>query len=114
MAYTVGEIIDQARALLNDQDDDSYRYTDTVMYSALNKSLSEARRARADLFLSVDGTPPQFLPEDVAEPFPLGDMYVAPIVEYISGYAELRDDEYTVDGRAMALITAFTVAMTGG
>ena len=114
MSYTVGQIIDSARELLNDADADSYRYTEDVMYQALNKAFTEARRARADLFLRTDGVVTRYDPALPTAVFPFGDQYVAPVVEYVAGYAELRDDEYTVDGRAIALLSAFTKAMTGG
>lgn len=109
---TVGDAIDQARTLLHDRNAQLYRYSTADLVSYLNNGILEARRIRPDLFRAFIGLPiPQFTADDLAENFPIDFMFFPQLVFYITGFAELRDDEFAVDNRAVTLMTQFTTKM---
>lgn len=109
MAKTVEQIILGARVILQDEVD-PFRYTQDELLSHLNNSLYELKRLRPDAWLSWFG---KELPEytnisaDLASQIPINPIFYQQIIYYVAGYAELRDDEYTVDGRAAVLLQAF-------
>jgi len=112
MARTVGEAIAQAREILQDEESVSYRYSDADLYSYLNNAISNVRRVRPDLFIYGEVLP-SFTTTDGASDFPLPETYFQGSVYFIAGIAELRDDEFAVDNRAMTLITRFNQVLTG-
>jgi hypothetical protein len=98
---TVGDCVTQARTLLNDSD--GTRYSDADLIGYINDAVQEARALRPDLFLPNVGTDPA----DVAAlsaAFPLPNMYFRATYEWITAMAELRDDQFSVDGRAAMLL----------
>lgn len=112
MAKTVGDAIAEARAILHDTTEQVYRYTTADLYAYLNNALLETRRVRPDLFRAYLGTDtPEFAPGDEGEAFPIDAMYFTPVVLYIAGTAELRDDEFTVDARAVTLMQQFAAKL---
>lgn len=72
-------------------------------------------RHRPDLFLSLNYIIPTIVEDDIsgATVLPIEEQYFSPIVEYIVGVTELSDDEFTVEGRAVALLSAFRIALLG-
>jgi hypothetical protein len=111
---TVGQYLEEARVLLQDTVV-PYRYADRELISALNIGLTEARKMRADLFLPLfeigyydpgplAGPVP---PATLTQPVTMDPMYRSPLVYYIVGRAQLRDDEPTVDARAGAMLQKF-------
>lgn len=109
---TVGDAIDQARTLLHDRNAQLYRYSTADLVAYLNNGLLEARRVRPDLFRAYIGqSVPQFTTADLLEEFPIDPMFFPQLVFYITGFAELRDDEFAVDNRAVTLMTQFTTKM---
>lgn len=118
MARTVQDVITQARVLLQDVRTDigaTYRYSDAELVIALNEAISEARRIRPDLFIGRlrDGLA-LLSAAALGTALPIDDMMFAPVVNYVVGRAELRDDQYTADGRAVALLQLFQGALYGG
>lgn len=108
MAKTVGDVISDARALLQDEDAQLYRYPTAALFGYLNTALIEAKKIRPDLFLDyIDLPTPSFSAGDEAQAFPVDEMAFAPCVFYVTGFAELRDDEFTVDNRAVTLMQQF-------
>lgn len=108
---TVGDYIKQARILLQDTRD-PFRYADTEMVAQINIGLMEARRLRGDLFLPLFEVP--VLEEglvDTNQKVPMDIMYRSPLLYYLVGKMQLRDDEATTDSRAAALIAKFTQQM---
>ena len=111
---TFQSITDEARVLLNDQvlDESTVtRYTETQLLGYARQGLVEARRVRPDLFLSnLTGAFPAFAEADTV---PMPEEYHVCLVDYITHRAELRDDEFAVDGRASALYQKFKAGLMG-
>ena len=106
---TIQNIIDDARVIL--QDAAKTRYTDAQLTSICNYALYTANRLRPDLFFSSIGTAQTALA--VGNTFPLPPQYEPVVSNYVASRAELRDDEYSVDGRAAALLAEFKNALLG-
>lgn len=111
---TVADYIVEARTLLQDEVPE-YRYKDPSLLRALNITLLEARRMRADLFvynLSVKGQVQSFTAVD--------DTYVniepqfrQAIVHGLCGHALERDSEDYMDLRASTFLNLFSVGLVG-
>ena len=108
MAYTVQQVVDQARIPLNDEDKD--RYTDDVLLTYFNDAVLMCRRKRPDLFLSQWSDLPEKLV--LADAFPINTMYVPYFADYIAGRAETIDDEHIQNSRAGAFIQSFMMGLT--
>jgi hypothetical protein len=106
---TVGQYLDEARRLLQDEYAPAYRYPDKDLVEALNIGLMEARRLRPDLFLPLFEVP--FVDTagtiDTTTKITLDPMYRSSLIYYVVGRAQLRDDEPTEDQRASALLQKF-------
>ena len=111
---TFQSIIDEARVLLNDEAMDEStvtRYTATQLLGYARQGLVEARRVRPDLFLSnLTGAFPTYT---VDYTVPMPEEYHVCLADYITHRAELRDDEFAVDGRASALYQKFKAGLMG-
>lgn len=93
--------INEARAILQDTNAESgYRYPDSDLLGYLRDGVNLARALRPDIFIGRYAT---VLPDTyvLTDPFPLPVFYFTAMCQYIAGRAELRDDEFAVDGRAM-------------
>jgi len=117
MAFTVKDLIYQARELVQDVGlDFDYiedRHTDAKMIRYLNTALADAYRLRPDLFFPGvfdRATLPVFTVADIAAETALGfdDTFFSAFVDYVAGYIGLGDDEFAVDGRAVALLNRFS------
>jgi hypothetical protein len=115
MSRTLGDLVNDARGILQDRVV-PYRYSDADLYSHLNTALASARMVRPDLFLPSlrDGTPPMYGPGDAAKEFPLEWQFAPSFVYFMAGRAELSDDEFAQDGRAVALMNKFITDLRGG
>lgn len=135
MAKTWGNLIDEARTILQDVDE-PYRYTSAVLRSKLNRGLQELARLRPDAFwdrfdrddvvvpevATIDPdpvtAPGEFDPDEAAvvldtDDFDLPMQFYTPLVYWLAGSAELVDDSFTVDGRAAMLLTQFKGMVAG-
>lgn len=116
MAKTYQTLLDESRAILQDTDADGYRYSTTKLVAALNRGLNELARIRPDAFwgfFSVDHLDiPEVSESGLSASFPIEMQFYAPLVYFVVGSAELMDDEFTVDGRAMTLLAAFKSSCT--
>lgn len=109
MAKTVNDVVTEARVLLHDTEAQLYRYATGDLVAYLNNALLEARRIRPDLFAEYLGQEvPSYTAADLSALFPIDDMFFPAFVFYVVGWAEMRDDEFAVDGRAVALMTQFS------
>ena len=111
MAKTVEKILSDARYILQDEVI-PYRNSVNDLLTALNSGLYELKRIRPDAWLSNLGIGvelPQYTddPLDLAMVIPINPMFYQSLIYFVSGYAELKDDEYTVDTRASLLLKAF-------
>lgn len=110
MPLTAADALVQSRHILQDRVE-PYRYTEPELITILNYAMTEVRRLRPDAFAGTftTVTTPQFYdptepdPLDgsipTTDPWPIDEMFIAPVTEYVAAYAELRDDEF-VDGAA--------------
>ena len=108
---TVGDIITEARVLL--QDVDGERYTDTQMVQALNEGLLETRRLRPDMYRDRLSTVPQYTTADFATLIVYEQMYTPALVNFVTGRIQMQDDEANSDGRAVVFINTFISKLTG-
>ncbi len=99
---TVQKIIDAARILLQDTVA-PFRYPEADFIMALNDSMLEARRLRADLFL--DNTIPFFA--NAGDTFSIEAMYRTAFTYYVAGKIQLVDDEVSQDQRATVFLNKF-------
>lgn len=138
MAKTYQDAITEARALLQDTDSSSYRYTDVILLAKLNRALQEIGRVRPDAYFDRfdDTTSAPLVPEVVVvdadeddnpdeidadedsqvaltDNFELEMQFYTPVVYFIVGSAEILDDEFTEDGRAGMLLTQFKQMLLG-
>lgn len=111
---TVGTALEEVRWILQDlSPTQNYRYPDEQLLTYFNRALQEIRRLRPDLYIGRFGTGlPKYTSDDLDLVFPFSMMYYQPVIEYIAGFAELRDDEFTVDGRAGLLLNKFREHLT--
>ncbi len=111
MAKTYQTAIDEAREILQDTDDDGYRYSEATLLNILNRALQELGRVRPDAFWSTFSTDDIVVPEvatlDLSTTFPLPMQFYLPVVSFIVAWAEVVDDEFTQDGRAGMLLAQF-------
>jgi hypothetical protein len=111
---TVADLIADARTLLQDLIP-PYRYDDSSLVTALNVTLLEARRLRADLFVynpPVKGQTQAFTVVD--------DTYVdmepqfrLAILHGLCGHALERDQEDYMDARATTFLQMFSTGLVG-
>lgn len=111
MARLVSAAIEVARVTLQDVAGD--RYTDPQMIGFINDAIVEARTLRPDLFVYEYGTAtPQVTV--VGDTIPLPDQFFTALCYYIAGRAEMRDDEFALDGRAMTFTKALASKLIQG
>lgn len=129
VSKTWQNIIDEARQLLQDTSA-PYRHSDTVLRNKLNRGLAELSRVRPDAFwdrfiesdilvpeIVLSDPDPDTDPEELdevedaqvlaSEEYTLPIMFYTPLVYYVVSAAELVEDEFTQDGRAVALLNEF-------
>jgi len=111
MARTVQQVFDRVATIL--QDKQFARYTVDELSTLVVDGIEQARTLRPDLFIGQYSVP---LPDAVAptDTIPLPDHIFAGLCYYVAGNAELRDDEFAVDGRAMVLKEAYTKKLVQG
>lgn len=135
MAKTWQNVLDEARVILQDSDS-PFRYSNTVLLAKLNRGLQELARLRPDAFweffqtdditvpeivvldLDPDDEPDEFDPDEdgqiaLTEEFNVPMMFYTPLVYWVASSAELVDDEFTNDGRVMALMNQFKTMVVG-
>jgi hypothetical protein len=113
---SIGNVISEARVILQDKIA-PYRYTDTELVNIFNNALYEMKRLRPDAWLGSYGAEiPLYDETQFATEIPFPSIMFQATVFFIVGYAELRDDEFSADSRAIALLGAFgrQIASQGG
>lgn len=124
MAKTYETLITEARELLQDTDTDVQRYTDATLRNILNRGLQDLARMRPDSFYDSFLTNSLNVPEvvesgagagqvDWTDPVGFELQFYAPLVGYVTGVAEVVDDEYTTDSRAALLLAQFRNGVIG-
>lgn len=124
MAKTYQDVVTEARVLLQDSDDDSYRNTNTTLLAIYNRALQALARVRPDACYDLYSDNSLNVPELVesgagagqtnwTENFGLEMQFFNPLVTYIVGIAEIIDDEYSEDGRAALMLQMFSNEIKG-
>lgn len=114
MPRTISQLAAAVREVIQDRYT-PFRYSNSELAISVNEGMAEARRLRPDLFLgALSAGLPYYTANDFAEALPLPDEYFSAMVSYVAGRTNLRDDEFSADGRAAILIGTFAEAMTGG
>ena len=110
---TVGQIVDRARALLQDTIDAPYRYSTADLIASLNEACMEAKRLRPDLYLrTLNLTMPAFSNvADAVTEDKIPSEYRPTFIYYIVGNAQLRDEEDVQDARATVFLNKFTAQL---
>lgn len=106
MSRSYSQVMDRARSIL--QDADKTRYTDDDLLGAVNDGLIEIRRIRPDLLLSVAFVTDEKAIGDIADNLPVEDFAFQSLVYMAAGYMMLRDDEYSLDSRAVNMLNIGT------
>ena len=111
MPRTLGTLIGEARTLLQDKlgtNGGALRYTDDEMFESINALLTEVRTKRPDLFLPNSGlrrpVPYYSSATDMNLEFPLDTSVYSAFVYYLVGRAELREDTFSDDSRAVSMM----------
>jgi hypothetical protein len=108
--YLISDVIDQSRYLLQDRRE-PYRHSDDELLAYFNNAVAEAYRIRPDLFLGLNYTLTAYTSANLTDDFPLAPFYAPQFIVYIAGFADLSNDEYATDGRAVALLNKFTAGL---
>lgn len=107
---TVADYVSLARTLLMDTYDGPYRYSDADLVTALNLSFMETKKVRPDLLIGK--TLPNFSANDTTA-VDIDEMYRVPLVYYMCGHAQMRDEEGNQDARAAGFFSLFRAQMGG-
>lgn len=116
---TIGGLLSEARGILNDvvsTDGGLTRYSDADLIAAFNDAVQQARTKRPDLFIAMGlrAQVPQYaMPNDVATAFPFDASLYAPVLYYVVGRSELREDTFSDDSRATVLMNKFVAQLLG-
>jgi hypothetical protein len=109
---TINDCFTHVREILQDQVE-PYRYPDSDLIRSLNSALYELKRIRPDVWLGTYGTDlTLYTISDLALEIPFDSVFFQPVVYYIAGSLELRDDEFAIDGRAVTLVRSFTAQVS--
>lgn len=104
---TVQSLIDDVRVLLLDEIQ-PYRYEDESLLTALNTCLLEARRGRADLFVTRwGGNTVPYYGAVTGEPFCMEAQFRLGFVYGTCSHAVMRDQEDIQDERAATFMQQF-------
>jgi hypothetical protein len=110
MAWTFGELIEEARTILQDKLPTSggvLRYSDQELFECINSFMTEVRTKRPDLFLPLGlrvGWPYYNYASDMDTAFPLHLSVWSAFVYYLVGRSELREDTFSEDSRAVSML----------
>ena len=96
---SVESYVREVRTLLLDRRK-PYRYSDSEILTALNTSLAEARRLRADLFIYRHGNHVPYFTAVSGDTVPIDTQFRLAFVYGIAGHVLERDDEDVQDVRA--------------
>tara|TARA_R110002167_G_scaffold117114_7_gene292838 strand:+ start:7867 stop:8202 length:336 start_codon:yes stop_codon:yes gene_type:complete len=102
------------RELLKDEDEEEYRYTDVQLMRAFNMGVTRLYALRPDMFKLTKTGIPFYSTADLTKVYPLPVVTFTPMTMFVVGYAELRNDEYTDDAKAVTLMRKFEGDLTGG
>lgn len=115
MANTIGDLIGEARTLLQDKVQlPVYRYSDDELMRTFNAAMNEVRTKRPDLFLGLGLRTPltvYVVPGDLTTTFPFDMSVYNAVVYYLVGRTELREDTFADDSRAVGMMNKFNAQL---
>jgi hypothetical protein len=108
----LGGLLLEARGLLNDTVpiSGSPRFTDSELIGIVNEALLQIRSKRPDAWLSYglrSPLPIYSMPAATDVRLPIEDQFYSPILYYVVGRAELVEDTFADNGRAITLMGKF-------
>ena len=106
MALTYQDVMTRARRILQDEDSGNYRYPDTDLLDAVNDAMKEVRRLRPDLFINTGYRVPTATA--ATNNLLIEDHWFMCLVYMSAGQMMLRDDEFSLDSRAVNLLNKGT------
>ncbi len=109
---SVESYVKEVRTLLLDKRA-PYRYKNEEILAALNTSLAEARRLRADLFVYREGNHVPYFTAVSGEVVPIETQFRLAFVYGIAGHVLERDDEDVQDQRANSFSGMFYDMLIG-
>jgi hypothetical protein len=112
---TVADYIAKARTLLQDVVE-PYRYGDADLVESLNEGILESRRLRPDMWIGMPrgASLPSYSSTAQSTAVAIDPQFRMAFVYWITGQAQLTDQEDNQDQRALAFIGKFNTALTGG
>lgn len=109
MARTVESLISEARFHLQDTVE-PYRYDAASLLLFLNSGIREAKSKRPDFFYD---TVFDDLDDVSTGTLGLDSQLELPLVYFVVGSAQLRDDEFAEDSRAIGMLNVFRSTLNG-
>lgn len=121
MAKTIADVVTEARQMLQDARE-PFRHTQVYLVSLMNTAFLEVYRERPDAYMGCCGDDievPSYTEGDLTAnpvpPFPIDErLFFQAVVYHIVANAQLQDDEFAVDGRAVTLIQTFRTMLGMG
>jgi hypothetical protein len=109
LTRTLGSLVAEARTILQDKTpiDGAVRYSDAELFECINGFFMEARTKRPDLYLSAGLRTPFPMYDSTVDtnvPFPLDPSVYPAALYYVVGRTELREDTFSQDSRAVAMM----------
>lgn len=109
---TIQSMVLATRSLL--QDTRTTRYSDAEVLEGFNQALAIIRKNRPDAYTTTFGSERyDYAPEEMNAVFPLDETFIPAVISYMTAWCELREDQYTAEGRAAALIQRFGANLNG-
>ena len=103
---TVGDVLNEAKTILQDKAGSERRYNDDELLECFNGFMTEVRAKRPDLFLALGlrNPVPVFTNAQLGSPFPLDMSVYDAFVYYVVGRSEAREDTFSEDSRAVTFL----------
>jgi hypothetical protein len=113
---TFGGLLAEARGLLNDvvPISGAPRFTDAELIDIANEAILEIRSKRPDAWLTWGlrkPIPAYTMPAAASVVLPIEDQFYSPLLFYVVGRAELVEDTFADNGRAITLMGKFNTLL---
>lgn len=113
---TFGSLLAEARGLLNDTVPISGapRFTDAELINIVNEALLQIKAKRPDAWLTYGlrrPVPTYVMPTDAGTVLPFEDQFYSPLLYFLVGRAELVEDTFADNGRAITLLGKFNTLL---
>ena len=109
MALTYQKVVDKARNTLNDSGKEVY--TDLELLDYATEAIHLLMTYRPDLFIGSFSNLP--VSPALTDNLPFNDRFSPPLIQYIIGRAQSKDDTHVVEQRAQTFLEMFGVTAKG-